>query len=84
VGATVLEPSERPAVPGVAALEGRPGCAPRRAVVDFADGPADTDEASGELPVEPVDPVPSANAIGIAPIAEPIPSATASAPTRPT
>lgn len=35
-------------------------------------------------PAEPADPVPSANAIGIAATAEPTPNATANAPTRPT
>jgi hypothetical protein len=45
---------------------------------------ASEDAESEVLPVEPDDPVVSANAIGIAPMAEPMPSATASAPTRPT
>jgi len=55
-----------------------PRVAPRRAgavVVSFA---------SEELtPVEPAEPVSSANAIGMAKTAEPIPNANASAPTRP-
>ncbi len=44
----------------------------------------DDDESSTELAVEPSDPVLSANADGSATTAEPIPKATASAPTRPT
>jgi len=44
----------------------------------------DDDESSTELAVEPSDPVLSANADGSATTAEPIPNATASAPTRPT
>jgi hypothetical protein len=35
-------------------------------------------------PVDPAEPVVSANATGIDPIAEPTPNATANAPTRPT
>ena len=41
-------------------------------------------ESDALTPVEPAEPVSSANATGIAAIAEPIPSANASAPTRPT
>ena len=35
------------------------------------------------VPADPADPVRSANATGIAPIADPTPNATANAPTRP-
>lgn len=46
--------------------------------------PADAGEPAPEPePVEPAEPVVSANATGIAATAEPIPNATASAPTRP-
>jgi hypothetical protein len=45
-------------------------------------GPADPDSALA--PVEPADPVVSANATGTATIADPTPNATAKAPTRPT
>ena len=41
-------------------------------------------EPSALEPEAPADPVVSANATGIAPAAEPIPNATANAPTRPT
>jgi len=51
------------------------------ALVDSA--PAD-EESEAFAPVEPAEPVVSAKAIGIDPIAEPTPNATASAPTRPT
>lgn len=46
----------------------------------------DTEEDGPVLfePAEPADPVVSANAMGIDAIAEPTPSATASAPTKPT
>ena len=42
------------------------------------------DAAESEDPVEPPDPVVSANATGTATTAEPTPNATANAPTRPT
>lgn len=45
--------------------------------------PAD-EESEAFAPVEPAEPVVSAKAIGIDPIAEPTPNATANAPTRPT
>ena len=51
------------------------------ALVDPA--PAD-EESEAFASVEPADPVVSAKAIGIDPIAEPTPNATANAPTRPT
>jgi len=51
------------------------------ALVDSA--PAD-EESEAFAPVEPAEPVVSAKAIGIDPIAEPTPNATANAPTRPT
>jgi len=51
------------------------------ALVDL--GPAD-EESEAFASVEPADPVVSAKAIGIDPIAEPTPNATANAPTRPT
>ncbi len=51
------------------------------ALVDPA--PAD-EEPEAFPPVEPAEPVVSAKAIGIDPIAEPTPNATANAPTRPT
>ena len=51
------------------------------ALVDPA--PAD-EESEAFAPVEPAEPVVSAKAIGIDPIAEPTPNATANAPTRPT
>ena len=52
---------------------------------DLADDLAD-DEADDESedPVEPADPVVSANATGTDATAEPTPNATANAPTRPT
>jgi hypothetical protein len=45
---------------------------------------AEVDPGISTDPVEPPDPVVSANAIGIAATAEPIPNANANAPTRPT
>jgi hypothetical protein len=45
---------------------------------------SDADAESAEFDDEPAEPVVSANATGIAATAEPTPSATASAPTRPT
>jgi hypothetical protein len=59
------------------------GFAPR--MVPRRDGAVVVPVASDALtPVDPAEPVSSANAIGIATIAEPIPNANASAPTRPT
>ena len=59
-----------------------------RAVLRAGDGveaPAGADAESEAFdPVEPAEPVVSAKATGIAPMAEPTPSATAKAPTRPT
>jgi hypothetical protein len=46
--------------------------------------PLDGDESDDVDPVDPGEPLGSANAIGIATTAEPTPNATASAPTRPT
>jgi hypothetical protein len=51
---------------------------------DDVDAPAVADDASEAEPVDPEDPVVSANATGTEAIAEPTPSTTASAPTRPT
>jgi hypothetical protein len=48
------------------------------------DAPAVADDASEAEPVDPEDPVVSAKATGTEAIAEPTPSKTASAPTRPT
>lgn len=60
----------------------RPG---RRAALPVvADGPVEVEESDELEADEPDDPVRSANAIGIAATAEPTPSATASAPMRPT
>jgi hypothetical protein len=57
--------------------------APRAGLV--ADDPDDPDaSAESDDPVEPPDPVVSANATGTATTADPTPSATANAPTRPT
>ena len=56
--------------------------APRTgALVDAAES---EDESEAREPVEPAEPVESAAANGIEAIAEPTPSATANAPTRPT
>lgn len=61
---------------------------PPRAGLDLVeefDDDASDDDASAELdPVEPADPVVSANATGTDATADPTPNATASAPTRPT
>ncbi len=51
---------------------------------DDVDAPAVADDASEAEPVDPEDPVVSAKATGTEAIAEPTPSTTASAPTRPT
>ena len=51
---------------------------------DDVDAPAVVDDASEAEPVDPGDPVVSAKATGTEAIAEPTPSTTASAPTRPT
>ena len=51
---------------------------------DDVDVPAVVDDASEAEPVDPGDPVVSAKATGTEAIAEPTPSTTASAPTRPT
>ncbi|MGV1005194.1 MAG: hypothetical protein ACOYEV_10630 [Candidatus Nanopelagicales bacterium] len=59
-----------------------PRTGPRVGVLVVA---ADTDgESDAAEPVDPPEPVVSANAIGTAAIAEPTPNATANAPTRPT
>ena len=52
------------------------------ASLDYVDAPAD--DVSEPEPVDPGDPVVSAKATGTEAIAEPTPSTTASAPTRPT
>ena len=56
---------------------------PRAGTLVDAVDEADRESAAVE-PVEPAEPVVSANATGIAATAEPTPSATARAPTRPT
>ena len=77
------EPALLPAPDGVlSAWVPRPGC--RAALPVVADGPAEGEESDVFDADEPEDPVRSANAIGIAATAEPTPSATASAPIRPT
>ena len=77
------DPDPRPA-PGAVAVPA-PGEASRDRDVPRegarVDGPADPDSALD--PVEPADPVVSANAAGTSTIADPTPNATASAPTRP-
>lgn len=50
----------------------------------LVEGPAEDDPSAAPDPADPADPVVSANAIGIAAAADPIPNATANAPTRPT
>jgi hypothetical protein len=64
------------------AAEPRTRDVPRDGPVPDAEDPAEVSEVPE--PLEPAEPRVSANAIGIAPMAEPMPSATASAPTRPT
>ena len=73
------DPAGAPPVAESALAESPPDRAPRdgRAV----DAPADE---SALAPVEPAEPVVSANATGTDAIAEPTPNATANAPTRPT
>jgi hypothetical protein len=56
--------------------------APRDGFVD--PDPDDVVDVESDDPVEPPDPVVSANATGTATTAEPTPNATANAPTRPT
>jgi hypothetical protein len=56
--------------------------APRDGFVD--PDPDDVVDVESDDPVEPPDPVVSANATGTATTADPTPSATAKAPTRPT
>lgn len=51
---------------------------------DVLDEPADPEDASEPEPTDPLDPAVSANATGSAATAEPMPSAIANAPTRPT
>jgi hypothetical protein len=52
---------------------------------DDVEAPSARDAESEAFdPVDPAEPVVSANATGIDPIAEPTPNATANAPTRPT
>lgn len=84
-------PRERVDEPARSAAESARGAAPRsarrggtRALVD-ADADAAPDPGSAALePVDPAEPVVSADANGIAATAEPTPRATARAPTRPT
>ena len=68
------------AVP-VIAVEAVVDCGRCRA--GFAGDPGAAVELSDAVPVEPGEPVESASATGMAQIAEPMPSTTASAPTRP-
>jgi hypothetical protein len=56
----------------------------RRAGAFWVDESADVEEPGELVPLEPDEPVVSANAIGMAAMPEPTPSAIASAPTRPT
>jgi hypothetical protein len=88
--ATGLSPTPSAALPAPAEestdpRDTRPG---RRTGPLPFDAEADADDADDEPaesdPVEPAEPVVSANATGIAAAAEPIPNATANAPTRPT
>lgn len=67
------EPARVPA-PGAPRREGPPG---------FVDA-VEADPSAAPDPVDPADPVVSANATGSADTADPIPNATAKAPTRPT
>jgi hypothetical protein len=79
-GAPPPRAGESEDVAGEEALLPRPE---RRAgALVLVDDPVDADESA--LPVDPDEPVVSANANGIAARPDPTPSATASAPTRPT
>lgn len=60
------------------------GAAPLRPRGRLVDGADDSLPEEAPVPVDPADPVVSANAIGRDPATEPMPSATANAPTRPT
>jgi hypothetical protein len=73
---SVAAPPRRP-VPAASTLDARTGPRTGDLVEDEADDESDD-------PVEPPDPVVSANATGTDAIAEPTPNATANAPTRPT
>ena len=55
-----------------------------RVAAPFEGALLSADDAAASEPAEPAEPVVSANAIGIAEIADPTPRASASAPTRPT
>ncbi|MFM9032701.1 MAG: hypothetical protein ACKOQ4_00125 [Mycobacterium sp.] len=71
--------------PGAAAEPPRRALTRPSARADDDPEPADdSDDAVESEPVDPPDPVVSANAAGIAATAEPTPRATAKAPTRPT
>jgi hypothetical protein len=77
------EPAGLPGPGPVTVEPPRDRAAPREgALVDAGDEPAR--ESAVFEPVEPAEPVVSANATGIATTAEPTPNATANAPTRPT
>ena len=87
---SAVDPTEAPRVlavpdgPALTALEAppRPRAAPREGA--FVDVEVPEDESAAPDPVDPAEPVVSANATGIATTAEPTPNATANAPTRPT
>ena len=74
-------------MPRTARVKSPPAVSPRpegRVTVVLAEGPAEFEEAGESDDDAPADPVRAATAIGIAATADPTPSATASAPTRPT
>jgi hypothetical protein len=86
-----VDPTDAPRLPEVADLPSpEPLDEPPRARAvsragTFVDAVCDPGRVSAALePVEPADPIVSANATGIAAAAEPTPKATANAPTRPT
>ena len=88
---SAVDPTEAPRVlavpedPSLTALDTppRPRAAPRVGAFVDADDEPDPESAAPD-PVDPAEPVVSANATGIATTAEPTPNATANAPTRPT
>lgn len=85
-GACACEPVGEPALGAVeTALGADPRAARRDDTVALVDADAEPEEESAPLdPVDPAEPVVSADANGTDAIAEPTPSATAKAPTRPT
>jgi hypothetical protein len=77
---SAAEPLREPAPSEPSAAPPRPDRAPRAG----ADVDAPADDASEPDPLDPAEPVVSANATGTATTADPTPNATANAPTRPT